>query len=224
MPLFPLALAAGLLPLAAINISYVLAAHAGQVPWCLPYIDSCTSISATGRLPPAAFVFKGLMIPAAVLLVHYWILNACWLRRLGCQRHSWHRLLVILGLLAGCGLIIYSTLLGSIGPEYRGPRRTGVIAFFGATYLAQLIITWLLHERQAMRGEHGGLLFWLLVLMLLDLLLGLVHVLLGIAAPRLYETVTNAFAWNFTLLLCLHVLLTAELWRRTRWRLSFNLD
>lgn len=224
MPLFPLALAAGLLPLAAINISYLLAANAGQVPWCLPYIDSCTSISATGRLPPAAFVFKGLMIPAAVLLMHYWILNARWLRQLGCRHYGWHRLLVVLGLVAGCGLILYSTLLGSIGPEYGGLRRTGVIAFFGLTYLAQLLITWLLHERDAMRAGHGRLLLGLLVLMLLDLLLGLVHVLLGVVAPRLYEAVTHAFAWNFTLLLCLHVLLSAELWRRTRWRLSFNLD
>ena len=38
-----------LLPLAAIHLCYLLAAYLGHVPWCLPYVDSCTSISAAGR-------------------------------------------------------------------------------------------------------------------------------------------------------------------------------
>jgi hypothetical protein len=63
---------------------FPLAYAAGLMPWCIPYIDSCTSISATGREPPAFFVFKALMIPAAMLLMAYWLLNARWLRQLGC--------------------------------------------------------------------------------------------------------------------------------------------
>lgn len=58
-------------------------------------------------------------------------------------------------------------------------------------------------------------------LLLVLLLAGLGYALLGYFAPVYYDASSNAVAWNFTLLLCLHVLLTAELWRCTGWQLSF---
>ncbi|MEE4110897.1 MAG: hypothetical protein V2I24_16210, partial [Halieaceae bacterium] len=78
----PLIVAAGcaLLPFVAVHIAYLLAADAGQVPWCNPYVDSCTSISATGRQPPASFVFKGVMLPCAMLIAVFWWLQWRWLQ------------------------------------------------------------------------------------------------------------------------------------------------
>lgn len=74
MRLFPLAYAAALLPLFAIHLCYVIAAAAGHVDWCIPYVHSCASISATGRKPAEFFVFKALMLPATVLIAAYWVL------------------------------------------------------------------------------------------------------------------------------------------------------
>ena len=222
MRLYPLALLAGLLPIVCIHLTYWLAASHGQVPWCFPYIDSCTSISATGREPPAFFVFKGVMIPAAVLLIGYWIINAMWLRTLGSDRKNWLRALKALGVLAGGGLIFYSVYLGSIGPEYRQYRHTGVLTFFGFSFFAQLVITWLLGTIAGIREAHPLGLKLLQGLMLLDLLVGLANVIIGFVDPAFYDTINNAFAWNFTLLLCLHVLATGELWRRTELALSFR--
>lgn len=221
MRLYPLAYVAGLLPLVTINLTYLLSASHGQVPWCIPYIDSCTSISATGRLPPAYFAFKGLMIPAAMVLMLYWLLNASWLRQLGCPGVKWQRVLIGLGFLAGAGLIFYSVMLGSIGPEYRKPRHTGVLAFFGFTFFAQLLITWLAHQIPTLVQRFGRRLLCLKILMLADLAFGITNIAIGFISPALYDRVNDAFAWNFTLLLCLHVFLTAGLWRGTDWRLAF---
>lgn len=219
MSLAPLAYVAGLLPLLAINLTYLLAAWAGQVDWCIPYLHSCTSISATGRLPPAYFLFKGLMIPAAICLMLYWLLNAQWLVGLGCRRPRWRTLLVCLGIIAGVGLIFYSVVLGSIGPNYRAIRHSGVSAFFGFSLFAQLLITWLLGQIPLLRDYFPLSLRALRLNILAVLCTGLASVLIGYLNPELYQRTDNAFAWNLTLLLCLHVLLTATLWHRTQYQM-----
>lgn len=224
MPLYPIALLAGLLPIVTINLTYWLSASHGQVEWCIPYLHSCTSISATGREAPAYFVFKGLMIPAAIIMMLYWFLSAWWLRNLGCGRDIWHRFLIILGFLAGIGLAFYSLVLGWIGDEYRLIRHTGVSAFFGLTFFAQLLMTWLLEGRAVIASRFGGLLLGLKLIILVVMLLGLVSVVLGFVDHELYKRTDDAIAWNFTVLLCLHVLISAELWRRTGWRLSPTID
>ncbi|MGD9661418.1 MAG: hypothetical protein AB7U63_09095 [Porticoccaceae bacterium] len=222
MRLYRLAYVAGLLPLATINATYLLSASYGHVDWCIPYIDSCTSISATGRHPPAHFVFKGLMIPAAVVLMAYWVLAVSWLKQLGCAHNNWQRALTVLGVGAGAGLIVYAVLLGSIPPEYRVPRHTGVIAFFGFTFFAQLLITWLLDQRPAIHSDYGRHLWWLKALIAVDMVLGLATVIAGFVIPDLYSQIDNAVAWNFTLLPCLHIVLSADLWRRTDFRFNFS--
>lgn len=221
MSLAPLAYAAALLPLLAINLTYLLAAAAGQVDWCVPYFHSCTSISATGRLPPAYFLFKGLMIPAAICLMLYWRLNAQWLESLGCRRPRWRKCLVYLGIVAGAGLIFYAVVLGWIGPGYRAIRHSGVSAFFGFSLFAQLLITWLLGQIPQLRDSFAHSLRALRLNILAVLCTGLASVLIGYLNPELYQRTDNAFAWNLTLLLCIHVLLTATLWQRTQYQMTF---
>ncbi len=226
MRLYPLAYMAGLLPLLTINLTWLLAADAGQVAWCIPYIESCTSISATGRSPPASFVFKGLMIPAALLLMLYWLLNAQWLRQLGSRQRNWHNALVALGLLAGPGLIFHVLLLGEDSALYRQPRHWGVAVFSVCTFFAQVLFTALLQRlplrQPGLRRRVRRRLLWLWLLLLLDILIGLANVLSGQLSPTLYAALSNAFAWNFMLLLCLHVILTADLWYRTDWRATLS--
>lgn len=85
-PLLNLAAAAVLLfilPTLAININYLIAAFEGHVPWCNPYWDSCTSISATGRQGTAFLFFKGTMLPLAFLYWYYWYQCSLRLRRYG---------------------------------------------------------------------------------------------------------------------------------------------
>ena len=73
------ALVAALLPFFAVQLTYLVAASHGLVDWCNPYIDSCTSISATGRKPPASYLFRATMLPSAVVMMGYWWLNYVWI-------------------------------------------------------------------------------------------------------------------------------------------------
>lgn len=221
MRLYPLALGAALLPLVTIHITYLLSASYGQVDWCIPYIHSCTSISATGREPPAYFVFKGLMIPAAVLLALYWLLSAAWLKTLGCQRHHWRKILVALGLIASTGLVFYTVALGWIDPVYRLQRHIGVSTFFGFSLLAQLLVTWLLESTPAVKTGLATGLRRLKIAIGTVFVTGLASVVIGFVSPDLYRRSDDAFAWSLTLLLCIHTLLTADLWRQAGWRMRF---
>lgn len=220
--LYPLAYAAAGLPLATIHLTYLLSVAAGSVEWCLPHIHSCTSISATGREPPAYFVFKGMMIPAAVLLILYWWLSVGWLRGLNSRWVSAGSIIMALGLLAGVGLIFYSTMLGAIGELYSLQRHIGVVVFFGCGFFAQLLITAALQRLPAIRQYHRGMMQLSTVCLLLLLGLALMNVLISMLDHSLYKTLDNALAWNFAVLLCLHVMLIAEMWRRTEFGLRLQ--
>lgn len=215
IPLYPIALTAALLPLLSIHLSYLWAATNGHVEWCLPYIQSCTSISATGRQAPEFYLFKALMIPSAVMLGIYWWLSSRWLLSLGCKAQRARRLLVVLGLGSALGLILYSVMLGAIGDLYQLQRRIGVISFFGLSYIAQLIITRLLSEVDSSEYETKRGIQALKGCALLILLVGLSSVALSALDHDYYESKDDAFEWTLTLLLCIHVLVTAGLWKKT---------
>ena len=52
----------GLVPLIGVHAAYLIAVDYGYLHLCVPYLDGCTSISATGRYPPASFLFKAVDI------------------------------------------------------------------------------------------------------------------------------------------------------------------
>ncbi len=64
-------LLAALLPFFAVHVTFLVAASYNLVDWCNPYLDSCTSISATGRKPPASYLFRAMMLPSAVIMMAY---------------------------------------------------------------------------------------------------------------------------------------------------------
>lgn len=85
-----LALEAGLMPLLTIHATFAIAAVEGHTSWCIPYWGSCSSISRTGRHGTAYFVFKGVMLPAALLGVLFWWLNRLWLLQLCAPGYGKH--------------------------------------------------------------------------------------------------------------------------------------
>ena len=125
-----LALLSAVVPFLAVQLSYLLSASTGYVDWCFPYIDSCTSISATGRKPPASYLFRATMLPSAVVMMAYWWLNHAWMASLQRERgqlRPWsNRWMLILGIVACVGLIMYVTVLGERGEAWRTQRRVGV--------------------------------------------------------------------------------------------------
>ena len=219
------ALLAAIVPFLAVHATYLLAAAHGQVEWCFPYLDSCASISATGRQPPASYLFRATMLPAAVILGAYWWLSHLWLGQLQrCEGHAHSAVnnwMLALGLLACLGLVLYVTVLGEAGSAWARQRRIGTVLFFSFTYVAQLL---LLSQLRRLRGQLAtvpeSLLRAMGLLCAARLATGVLTVFLQAWDKAWYITVEDAFEWVLALMLQLNFLLGYLVWRRAGWQLE----
>lgn len=204
-PLAPLAWATALLPLVAMHGCYLLSASEALVPWCLPWFEGCTSISRAARSGTAYFVFKGLMLPACVLMVLFWLGNRYWLRQQGGEPRVWWWL----GMVAAVMLGLYTVVLGHIGETFHLLRRIGVTGFFGLTYLAQLGLSAALRQVDPLWGTR------LLGLSALTLLVGISSVVLDAVWPAWHDSLEDGYEWSLAVLINLHTLVVAWLWQRS---------
>jgi len=215
-------LAVSLLPFAAIHICYLLAAHFGHVPWCLPYVDACTSISATGRENPESIVFRATIIPSATLMLVYWVLVHEWFKTLGNRMVVVRRTMLVFGLVASLGLIAYAAVLGEIGDGYSLQRRIGVRLFYGFTVLAQLLMA--IQVEAFARGRPALKLIRtshvLLAVSAVTILVALASLLLW-AYLKQFDRIEHAFAWWVTLLVLLHPIMTFVVWKKSGFQARF---
>ena len=194
----------GTVPIVVININYLIAASEGYVPWCVPYWDSCTSISATGREGSAFYFFKLTMLPLAMVYLWYWRLAQQTLAAAGYHGQA----IRTLGYCAVLALIVYVLALGLAGDSFQLVRRIGIIFYFTFTYLSSLLIIYQLYQIPLpLRGRSGQL-----VLSSLILIIGLITVLLDFVLDN-YDDYEDAFEWNLALLLHLNFLLAWWGWR-----------
>ena len=94
-------------------ICYLLSVQSGYLQLCIPYIDGCNSISATGRTPPASLLFRAIELPFAGLLLVLWPLTVAWLRSLTPSLgNTTARAVLICGTIGAVALIIYTMVFG----------------------------------------------------------------------------------------------------------------
>ena len=224
MHLRHVALLSGAIPLITINVSYWLARANGHVASCLPYIDGCTSVSATGRHPPEALLFRAGMISVAVLMVLYWKSVVEWLRCLGDHDTKMLKMMLFLGLVGSLFLVVYATALGYKGDEYGFMRRIGTAVYFLFSFAAQMIFA--LRLRRLVRNDANVLLCRIarvkFVLCVLMLTIGLS----SLAIPAVFENkdpIQNMVAWNFSVLMMLFYATSYFAWRTTGFTVNFRL-
>ncbi|WP_111498370.1 MULTISPECIES: hypothetical protein [Marinobacter] len=210
IPLWWLALVAALLPFVTMHTTWPVATLEGYIHGCLPYGLDCHSISRTGHKGLAYFLFKGGMLPAAVVGMTYWWLNGVWLRSLGASAKGL-RGLFWLGLIGGLALVAYTLALGHTGDGYWLVRRIGVITYLSFTFIAQLLVT----ARLLTLPDWAATGRRLLRLCQLTLALGIASLIMDAVAPETHERFEDAFEWWLALLLNLHALWIALLWRRS---------
>jgi hypothetical protein len=217
-----IALATALLPFLTVHLCYLIAAGAGLIPTCIPYLEGCTSVSATGRYGWSYFLFKGGMLPAAALTALCWLLCREWLRQLGDTPGRWPAVIAWVGCIAALFLALYAVFLGHKGEAYNLMRRFGVSVYFGFSYLAQLMLLARLVKlearglalpRRLLTGMKG------LATALLALGLGSIPVSNFVADK---DPVENAIEWIFCALLVAHQLLIWRAWAATGFRLQFQ--
>lgn len=223
--LHTLAWVAALLPFITIHATYLLAAAHGHVEWCVPYWDSCTSISATGRQLPEKIWFKLGMMPGALCTLLLWWCASAW-RRLAAPTRYRRTQLVLpwLGSVAVCMLLMYTAALGEEGVAYQLMRRIGVTLAFALTFMAQLLLTRLIGEL-ALIASDPWLARWhrrLFALNVLLLAVGVVSVALGWYDAIIYNAVEDAFEWVMALLLNLYFAGLALLWKKQDPRLGIQ--
>ena len=123
-----LPLLAGVIPIVAGTLAHWLGAHYGVLPSCNPWLDGCTSISATGRHPPGSYLFRAVHLPYATILAVIWYFCSAWLAVLCGNGHQAKiRTMLIGGVVAAISLIVYVTFLGTSEPIYEFMRRFGIL-------------------------------------------------------------------------------------------------
>lgn len=209
----PLAIVAAVVPTAAIFLAFYLSAMAGHIPMCNPFIDGCSSISATGREPPGALVFRAAQLPYAALLAVLWTLSVAWLRSVGAVSPATARWILIAGFVGAAALIVYVTFLGTRTPIYSFMRRFGIYFYFTGTAVAQLLVS--LRVR-AMAGDWpvAGIARWMLVTVALPFVLGIANLVQKavLADP---DPLENAIEWVASLSMQAWFLGLYLAWRRT---------
>lgn len=193
------------LPIAAVHLSYAISASNAYVPWCIPYIDGCTSISRAARHGDANILFKALMLPYAALLAVFWHQLSGRLRQLRPDAGKRARSVRLLGITAALFLVLYTVFLGIDGEFYQWLRRYGITVFFGFSVLAQMLTLALLNP--LLRGEPKLRLSMLGFCGLL-LTLGLLSLPLQHFSADA-KAAMNALEWNYAALMCLFYALIA---------------
>ncbi len=194
------------LPLAGVTAAYWLNVDAGVLPACLPFLDGCVSISATGRYLPGSMPFRAALLPQAALLCVAWWISVEWLRAHSFARPRLHRLILVSGIAGALALIVYVTFLGTSHPVYEFMRRFGIYFYFLGTVLAQLLLTICL-QRSVLRRAMLLIVAMLFALGIANLCLKLI-----LADP---DAIENSIEWVSAFLMqCWFVLLFVA-WRRT---------
>ncbi len=212
-------------PAVAAHVCYLLAAQSGHVPWCFPYLDSCTSISAVGRRSPESHLFRATIIPTAVFMMIYWRLNYEWLKTLNTRTTIGNRGMLYCGIIASFGVILYAAVLGSIGPEYHLQRRLGVTTFYIFTFLAQLLMTLQLRGvRKRQPTPVSARVYRCLVAICATVpILGLVN-MVSWARYRENGSIDDAIAWTVTLFILGYFFVTYFAWKQSGFRASFTVS
>ena len=210
-------IAAGLSPIIAIHLCYLIAIQHSGLPACIPYLEGCVSVSATGRYEPAVYLFRGVMLPQTILLSAFWILSVAWLRsiesslQLAPRRYLAVQLFGIGGALF---LILYVVFLGSAEPFYEFMRRFGVYLYFLFSVVAQLLLASRSLSLAKLVGNETlrGLSQAQLLLSVAPIALGLLNLLLKAILDD-SDRAENRIEWVFALMMQLFFLLSYFCWK-----------
>ncbi|MDJ0653658.1 MAG: hypothetical protein QNJ40_05880 [Xanthomonadales bacterium] len=201
-----------LLPFAAANLAWLMSTLNGSIPVCVPYWEGCVSISGAARQVPTIYLFRGLVIPGAVLTGVFWLLVLRWLASADGQSRFHRVTLTLLGLAGSAFLIVYAITLGTDTAAYRLMRRYGINLYYGLTYLAQVMLAGQLLAYAQQMGLPRWIPRWKVGICVLTLLLGLASVFIKEWADD-RRIMGNIFEWNLSVLLVGYYLLSFLAWR-----------
>ena len=201
---------AALLPLVAGHGAYLISASHELVPWCLPHLEGCTSVSRAARTGEANLLFKALMLPYSALVPLFWWLTARWLRELLPAART-PVVLFGLGLVAGLATALYTAALGVDGEFYQWMRRYGINLSFAFTVLSELLVTnAIARDARVPAALRRAMVALCAVMVLLGLASIPLQYFVGTRHPAL-----NAIEWTYAVLMLVFYPLIGAAWRRS---------
>jgi len=217
-----LAILITLLPLITTHAVYLLSGYEGNVPWCNPYFDGCTTISQAARSGNSIYIYRVTMIAYAVLMIWFWLYTKQWLEQILHEKSKLTDTILWVGIIGTLFLMVYIDFLGTTGEINRFMRRYGIMIYFTFTPLAQVLLL-KLHYRALESGTTENikkpvLQFQLYVLLLMSII-GITSIILDVAQLKTYES-ENIVEWSFALLLNIYYAGMIFIWRNFRYHLS----
>ena len=193
-------------PLVGVTAAYSLNIRADVLTACIPFIDGCTSISATGRYMPGSMAFRAALLPHAGLLMIFWWFAREWLGECRRDRRGTNAVFLF-GLVGAFALIVYVTFLGTTLPFYEFMRRFGIYFYFLGTALAQVSLT-LAMPASALRRA-------MLAIVTTPFLIGIANLVLKAILDDT-DRLENSFEWIAALLMQTWFCLLFLAWERSR--------
>jgi hypothetical protein len=207
-----------ILPLLASKGAFLLSAYEGFVPWCMPYIDGCTTISQAGRSGDTIFFYRALVFPYSVLLIVFWVYSKQWLELLHGRTTNSAQVILWLGVVGSIALLIYIDFLGTTGETNRLMRRIGAMLYFTLIPMAQSLLLYQHYKLLCNKPEvtiRPKVLQYQLIIIMLMLFIGVTSLFFVLTGKNTSEF-ENIVEWNFSLLVNLYFAGMILIWKDCR--------
>ena len=224
MSLRLLPLLAGLVPLIAAYLAFWIGVSAEVLPACIPFVEGCASISATGRKPPGSYLFKAVMFPHSLLLLITWLVTVEWMKSLDdSERRLVYVGIRVMAIVSFLALILYLTFLGTRTPFYEFMRRFGIYSYFLGMVLVEIVVAATLlrmpnivDDRRLTRMAQT-----MLALCAATFLIGLLNLYLKSTLADA-DAVENVIEWIGATLMQCYLIVLYFMWRRTEIAVSLT--
>jgi hypothetical protein len=200
------------LPIFTIITSFIISVNLEIIPFCIPNIDGCTSISRVGRYEPVKYFFKPLMYLFGVLLIFYWKENYLKLKTFTNDKQILFA--SIIGVISVIFLFLYIFFLGESN-IYRFFRKIGIYIYIFFTVISQLLLAIQYYKirNKTKKFLNKKFIKYKLILSTFLILFGLSILPILLKKIEHFPEIKNIISWNYFFCIQLYYLITFFCWK-----------
>ena len=200
-----------LLPTFTVIVSYLLSLSFEYVPFCIPNIDGCTSISRTGRYYPVNVFFKLSLFLSGFLVFFYWYKNFIFFKKYKFVLMNYAFILSIISIIF---LFLYLIFLGE-SSYYKFFRKVGIFIYILFSIISELFLS-IIYYKTIKINRFLNTFFIKFKLNLSIILIGLAIILFPLMVMKInnISELRNMISWNYFLLIQVNFLITFLIWNK----------
>ncbi len=200
-----------LLPTFTVIVSYLLSLSFEYVPFCIPNIDGCTSISRTGRYYPVNVFFKLSLFLSGFLVFFYWYKNFIFFKKYKFVLMNYAFILSIISIIF---LFLYLIFLGE-SSYYKFFRKVGIFIYILFSIISELFLS-IIYYKTIKINRFLNTFFIKFKLNLSIILIVLAIILFPLMVMKInnISELRNMISWNYFLLIQVNFLITFLIWNK----------